>query len=58
MESEASELLFAAQLKLLFSARVRRNIIQVSRTIADLEGSDAIKPSHIGEAVQYGLPHR
>lgn len=58
MEHEASELLFAAQLKLLFSARVRRNIIQVSRTIADLEGSDAIKPSHIGEAVQYGLPHR
>jgi magnesium chelatase family protein len=55
MGRDASELLHAAQLKLLFSARVRRNIIQVSRTIADLEGSGTITPVHIGEAVQYAV---
>jgi magnesium chelatase family protein len=56
MDSEAKELLSMAQRKLLFSARSRRNIIQVARTIADMEGSGFINARHIGEAVQYRIP--
>ncbi len=53
MDGEAEKLLSAAQRKLLFSARSRRNILQVARTIADLSASKRIMPAHIGEAVQY-----
>jgi magnesium chelatase family protein len=56
MEPEAESLLAAVQAKLLFSARSRRNILQVARTIADLEHSELIRASHIGEAVQYRVP--
>ena len=56
MEREARELLAAAQRRLLFSARSRRNILQVARTIADLEGSEKIAARHLAEAVQYRVP--
>jgi len=56
MDCEARELLFAAQRRLLFSARSRRNIIQVARTIADLDGSETIGARHLAEAVQYRVP--
>jgi magnesium chelatase family protein len=56
MEDEARNLLDRAQRSLRFSARSRRNIIQVARTIADLEGSGMIGASHIAEAVQYRVP--
>jgi magnesium chelatase family protein len=56
MEREARELLGAAQRRLLFSARSRRNIAQVARTIADLDGSDTIAARHLAEAVQYRVP--
>jgi len=56
MTERAEQLLSDAQRKLLFSARGRRNIIQVARTIADLEGSGLIEDTHIGEAVQYRIP--
>jgi magnesium chelatase family protein len=56
MTGRAEQLLSDAQRKLLFSARGRRNIIQVARTIADLEGSGLIEDTHIGEAVQYRIP--
>lgn len=53
LADSASELLTAAQRKLLFSARSRRNILRVSRTIADLEGSKEVRATHVAEAVQY-----
>jgi magnesium chelatase family protein len=56
MKEDARHLLDRAQRALRFSARSRRNIIQVARTIADLEAMEMIGLSHIAEAVQYRVP--
>ena len=52
-EKQARSLLAAAQKKLRFSARSRKNIMQVARTIADLDGSEEVLARHIGESIQY-----
>lgn len=46
-------LLSRAMQKLNLSARAYDRIIKVSRTIADLAGSDEIKTEHLAEAIQF-----
>jgi len=53
LDKEGQNLLKAAVREFGFSARAYAKILKVSRTIADLAGSDKITASHIAEAVQY-----
>jgi magnesium chelatase family protein len=50
---EESELLKMAMTELNFGARAYDKILKVSRTIADLAGSENIKIEHLSEAIQY-----
>ncbi len=53
LEKEAEKALNLAAERLGFSPRVYHRMIKVARTIADLEGSEAVKSNHILEAVEY-----
>ncbi len=53
LDKEGSELLKNAMQKLNLSARAYDRILKVSRTIADLDNSAEVLPSHLAEAINY-----
>jgi len=53
IDSESETMLERAMSRLGLSARAYDRILKVSRTISDLEGTEAIQSSHVAEAVHY-----
>ena len=53
LDSECKALLETVIDRLGLSARAYTRIIKIARTIADLEGAEAIQPKHLSEAASY-----
>ena len=53
LDEEGRGLLKTAMEELGLSARAHDRILRVARTIADLEGSPHLRPSHLSEAINY-----
>jgi magnesium chelatase family protein len=53
IDTPSERMLESAMTRLGLSARAYDRILKVSRTIADLEGSDKINSTHVSEAVGY-----
>ena len=53
IDDSGKSLLRAAMQQLQMSARAYHRILKLSRTIADLAGSDGIETAHLAEAIQY-----
>jgi magnesium chelatase family protein len=53
LDTECDQFMRQVAARMNISGRVFDRILRVSRTIADLDGSDDVKKSHLAEAVQY-----
>ncbi len=53
LSADCERLLERAMTQHGMTARAHDRILKVARTVADLEGSPAIEPKHIAEAIQY-----
>ena len=53
LQAEGQSLMRAAMSQLNLSARAYHRILKLSRTIADLAGSEEIQSPHLAEALQY-----
>ena len=58
LDTECMNLLRASVNELGLSARAHDKILRVSRTIADLDGSETIQANHITEAINYRMLDR
>ncbi|HVU04598.1 MAG TPA: YifB family Mg chelatase-like AAA ATPase [Polyangiaceae bacterium] len=58
LDGRSKTLLQEAAERLGLSARAFAKVVRVARTIADLEGSDAVRATHVAEAVQARLVDR
>ena len=55
IDEHGKKLLEMAVNRLGFSARAYTRVLKVARSIADLEGTEEIRPSHLSEAIQYRM---
>jgi len=53
LSPDCERLLERAMTQQGLTARAHDRILKVARTVADLEGGQAIQPKHIAEAIQY-----
>ncbi|RMX04965.1 ATP-binding protein [Corticibacter populi] len=53
LDGPASEFLYQAAQKMAWSARAMHRVMRVARSIADLDGAEAVARRHIAEAAQY-----
>jgi len=53
LDAACEQILKQAMSELGLSARAHDKVLRLSRTIADLEGSEVIRAEHVSEAVQY-----
>ena len=53
MSGAVEQLLREAVNRLGLSARAYHRVLKIARTIADLDGSDDLTPTHVSEAIQY-----
>lgn len=57
-DEDAINLLTTACQRLGFSVKTTTKILKVSRAVANMDGSDIIRPYHISEAIQYRILDR